>query len=161
MQFESLSCEGKRETMSSAVRGMVIRTPAEVHSHSQRVSLKGKYAEQYDQLVKESRTGFLQGFSWCGRVGHSGHYWDAINMDPKLKRNEQPQVRGRPRAQAILSPVSDPSAPTTKKVLLTGVTSFAFIMLSHLYLTFFVSFIYLIFLSFTGFFVCLFDFGLD
>ncbi|KAH7522429.1 hypothetical protein FEM48_Zijuj07G0137500 [Ziziphus jujuba var. spinosa] len=109
------------EGLSSAMKGVLIRTPTEVCS--QRVLLKGKYVEQYDQLVnvKESRTSFPQRFSWsCGRVGYSGYYWHAINMDPKLKRNEQSQVvRGRPRAQAILSPVSDPSAPTTKKRVFT------------------------------------------
>lgn len=137
------------ERLSSAMKGVLIRTPTEVCS--QRVLLKGKYVEQYDQLVnvKESRTSFPQRFSWsCGRVGYSGYYWHAINMDPKLKRNEQSQVvRGRPRAQAILSPVSDPSAPTTKKVLFTftGVSSSACIMRFYSYsllVYFYFSFIY-------------------
>ncbi|KAF3457273.1 hypothetical protein FNV43_RR01930 [Rhamnella rubrinervis] len=100
--------------MSSAVKGMLIKTPPEVCN--QRL-LKGKYAEQHDHHPVREIGSSSYGVGWCGRVGNTSYLSRAIG-NPKLKRYEL-AVRGRPKAQAILSPVSDPSAPATEKRVFT------------------------------------------
>lgn len=119
--------------MSSAVESMLIRTPPEVCNKR---LLKSKCVEQHDHHhVRESGSSSY-GFRWCGRVGNT-HYHSHTIRNPKLNKYE-PAVRDRPRAQAILSPVSDPSAPTTRKVLtltLTGSTTSFFIGLCICYLS--------------------------
>lgn len=106
--------------MSSAVKGMLIRTPSDV-CNQKVVILKGKnkYVDQkfFFDLVRDNRL-LSQGVGWCRRVVAQSRYQQRRSTvkgitSPKPKKGGDHEQR----AQAILSPVSDPSAPTTNKVL--------------------------------------------
>lgn len=84
--------------MSSAMRGMLIRT-APNFGNSQRL-FKRSHVEQSDLLFCANRS-ILR---FCSGLPNS-----------RSKRSFDQPLQGRIRAQ-VLAPVSDPTAPTTKKV---------------------------------------------
>ncbi|XP_068333586.1 pyruvate, phosphate dikinase, chloroplastic-like [Pyrus communis] len=100
--------------MSSTLKGMLIRTPPEVYR--QRL-LKGKYVDQFD-LVRENPS--FHGLNSLGRVGLKRCHRQQMQivngiMNPNPKKNEP----GHIEAKAVLSPVADKTAPTTRKRVFT------------------------------------------
>ncbi|POO02343.1 Pyruvate, phosphate dikinase [Trema orientale] len=95
--------------MSSTVKGVVVRSPIEVCK--QRLIKGSNYVDQHNLFdLMGGKRGLSSQVFWRTRAVVSGI------ATPKLKRR---QPRGHPRAQAILSPVSDPTAPTTNKRVFT------------------------------------------
>lgn len=109
--------------MSSIMEGMFMRSAPELCNPRQ--SLKGnynKYVDHESDLLRENQYSFLR----LRRVGVFS------------RRNDQPQqppLRGQYRAQAILTPVTDPT-PTRKKVMLL----YGFLVISTLLFFFFCGF---------------------
>ncbi|KAL5785363.1 hypothetical protein ACOSQ2_007755 [Xanthoceras sorbifolium] len=105
--------------MSSIMKGMMISSAPEVYCN-QRL-FKGKYVEESDlfrenySLLRLSRSGRFRVGGSTSRCQDSHVTFSNPNPRP---RGYQPPLRGQARAQAILTPVSDPT-PTTKKRVFT------------------------------------------
>ncbi|KAI9193826.1 hypothetical protein LWI28_000497 [Acer negundo] len=104
----------RKRRMSSIVRGIIIRSAPNPRL------LKGKYMEVSD-LFRENRS-FLLRLNRSGRFRVSGSVTRCqdrfSNANQQRPRKYEPPLRGQARAQAILTPVSDPT-PTTKKRVFT------------------------------------------
>lgn len=114
---------------SSSVKAMLVRS-AMADLYSRRRLLKGKYGINCDEIdllrrancPSSSSVNFSRSRWWSRRGGgrislcqESGGRGNGIRSN--LSKPRRKQQHPLP-SQAILSPVSDPSAPTTKKVIL-------------------------------------------
>ncbi|KAK9287727.1 hypothetical protein L1049_016167 [Liquidambar formosana] len=107
---------GKGKKMSTTMKGMLIRS---THVCTQRL-LKGRHVDRL-ALLKETRPSFR--LSRCSRVRltrcQDSHICTNGFANGKPKKSEPP-VRSQSRAQAILTPVSETTLTTKKRVFNFG-----------------------------------------